>query len=88
MTARKIKHARALEKREKFMTTVKEGNLAVLNKVRDQRAEEQKRLQEELKQQKIEKSKRLAAANGVTPKKKVSKRPAKGAFKGKKEKAS
>lgn len=71
MTARKIKHQRALEKREKFMTTVKEGNFNVLSKVRDQRAEEEKRAKEALKQKKIEKSKELAKKNGV-----ISKRPA------------
>lgn len=47
------------------MTTVKEGNLAVLNKVRDQRADEEKRAQEELKKKKIERSKDLARKNGV-----------------------
>lgn len=88
MTARKIKHARMLEKRADFFKTVKEGNLAVLNKVRDQRAEEKKRLEEELKQRKIEKSQKLAAENGATPKPKKAKkavqthkRPQKGAFK-------
>jgi hypothetical protein len=68
MTARKIKHQRALEKREKYMTTVKEGNLTVLNKVRDQRADEEKRAQEALKQKKIQKSKELARQNGVAKK--------------------
>ena len=67
MTARKIKHARALEKREKFMLTVKEGNLKILDKVRDLRAEEEKRKAEELKQQKIEKAKRLAKAHRAKP---------------------
>lgn len=67
MTARKIKHARALEKREKFMTTVKEGNLKILDKVRDLRAEEEKRQAEELKQKKIEKAKRLAKAHRAKP---------------------
>lgn len=71
MTARKIKHQRMLEKREKFMTTVKEGNLSILNKVRDQRAEEEKRAQEALKKKKIEKSKELAKKNGVATKKAV-----------------
>jgi hypothetical protein len=68
MTARKIKHQRALEKREMFMTTVKEGNLDVLNKVRNQREEEAKRAQEELKKKKIVKSKELAQKNGVAKK--------------------
>jgi len=67
MTARKIKHARMLAKREEFFKTVKQGNLEILNKVRDQRAQEAKRQQEELKQKKIDKSKRLAKAHGATP---------------------
>ena len=71
MTARKIKHARMLKHREDFFRTVKEGNLTVLNKVRDQRAEEEKRAAEALKKKKIEKSKELAAQNGATPVKKA-----------------
>lgn len=87
MTARKIKHQRALEKREKFMTTVKEGNLTVLDKVRDQRAEEEKRAQEALKQKKIEKSKELARKNGAvkTPSHKPMPKQARKKINGKKE---
>jgi len=68
MTARRIKHQRALEKREKFMTTVKEGNHEVLNKVRDLREEERKRLEKEFKDKKIAKSKELSRKNGVAKK--------------------
>lgn len=64
MTARKIKHARALAKREEFMKTVKEGDLKVLNAVRDQRAEHERKLAAEAKERKIEKSKRLAEKYG------------------------
>lgn len=63
MTARRIKHARALAKREEFMKTVHQGNFNVLRKVRDQREEERKKADEDNKKRKIEKSKRLAVQN-------------------------
>lgn len=69
MTARRIKHARALARREEFFQNVKEGNLKVLNKVRDQRAEEERENAKKRKDAAVEKSERLAAANGATPKK-------------------
>ena len=68
MTAKRIKRERMRQKHEQFMLTVKEGNLSVLNKVRDQREEERKRAEKELKDKKIAKSKQLAAQNGATPK--------------------
>lgn len=69
MTARRVKHAKALEKREAFMKTVHEGNYDVLSKVRSQRENEEKKAQEELKAKKMEKSRQLARKNNATPKK-------------------
>ena len=67
MTARKIKHARALAKREEYMRTVKEGNLDVLRKAHSQREQEQKRAEQQAKDRKMDKSKRLANANKAKP---------------------
>lgn len=67
MTARRIKHARMLEHRANFFKTVNEGNLEVLNKVRNLRAEEQKVSDKKAKDAKIEKSKRLAKAHQAKP---------------------
>lgn len=67
MTARKIKHARALEKREKFMTTVHQGNQDVLKKAQTMRIAEQKAAADAAKQRKINTSKRLAKAHNSRP---------------------
>lgn len=60
MTPRKVKHERMLKKRQEFFRTVKEGNLDVLTKVHDHRAEERKKTDKDTKDKKIEKSKKLA----------------------------
>ena len=70
MTARKIKHARALERREEFFRTVKEGNYEVLRKVQSQREQEQKKQE---KERKMEKSKRLAQTHKAKSDKKEKK---------------
>jgi hypothetical protein len=67
MATRKVKHARALAKREEFFKTVHQGNQEHLRKVQMQRDEQAKREAEERKQQKIEKSKRLAKAHSARP---------------------
>lgn len=74
MASRKVKHARALAKREEWFKTVHEGNFNVLSKVRSQREQEAAEAKKKEKDQKIEKSKRLAQQNGVkpSPKKKAS----------------
>lgn len=67
MATRKVKHARALAKREEFFSTLKQGNQEVLRKVQMQRDEQARREAEERKENKIKKSKRLAKAHNARP---------------------
>ena len=67
MATRKVKHERAMQKREEFFKTVHQGNQEHLRKVIAQRQEEQRREEEKRKEQKIEKSKRLAKAHQARP---------------------
>lgn len=68
MTSRKIKHARALAKREEFLKTVKEGNQDWLKKAQQERIEQRKKAEEQRKERAIAKSKRLAKAHKAKPK--------------------
>lgn len=66
MATRKVKHARALEKRRLFFLTVSEGNQDWLKKAQNDRVEEHKKAERTAHERKVAKSKRLAKQNAKT----------------------
>lgn len=60
MATRKVKHQRALEKRERWLTTIHQGNQDFLKKEQTRRNEEKAQREKEARDRKIAKSKKLA----------------------------
>ncbi len=69
MATRKVKHQRALEKREAFLKTVHEGNQDWLKQAQTARIEKKREEEAAALERKKAKSRELALANGkITPK--------------------
>lgn len=67
MATRKVKHQRALEKREAFLKTVHQGNQDWLKSAQTDRIEKQKEAEKAAMERKKAKSKRLAEAHKSRP---------------------
>lgn len=67
MATRKVKHARAMEKRELFFKTIHQGNQNWLKSAQTQRNEERQKSEALAKEKKAQKSRQLAKANKARP---------------------